>query len=665
MKRLGMSGFVAVAVAVSVSVNSSAWAGELVAWGSDLHGQVSGAPTGADYVAIAAGDTFGLALTSGGAVVAWGQNSHGQRNVPAGTYTAIGAGARFGLAIRSDGSIAAWGEDSLGQVSAAPKGDDFIAVDGGLTFAVALKGDGSLVAWGDDRWGQVSGVPKGTGFTAVAAGDTHAVALRSNGSLVSWGYPTATNGMPATGSFRAVDAGGNQSLALTTDGVIVWWGEDPYDLGLAQVPDGTGFQAVAAGYLHALALSPDGSVVGWGAGATTSAQPDFGQANPPKRNDFVAVAGGLFFSLGLTGQTEQVLLADDFDDNRKAVSWDLVGDDLANCRLEETSQRLELRATAKSDELSASYLSNGWGIDPTAGFSLKVDFRAKLTLGQAMALSVVLTPSVKSADMEYVRFGVGSNSFTPHYLVDAKSQTNSLNRLLSRNQADGTLYLSYDADRDDLYLSFTGYGAADAWAVARGYLQGAWGGRVLSLELEGRSDRLPIGAGDAYFDNFVVESGNLVVTEFDSVARFWSPVLGDHFFTIDDEEADDLIVNLPDVWTFEGTAFRAATTRFASGLAPVYRFWSDRFAKHFYTISEAEKDTLLKAGPAVWTFEGIAFYAYPQGQQPVETRPVYRFWKPSDNAHFYTLDEIEKDTVLKKYRDVYVFEGVAFYALEP
>jgi len=44
---------------------------------------------------------------------------------------------------------------------------------------------------------------------------------------------------------------------------------------------------------------------------------------------------------------------------------------------------------------------------------------------------------------------------------------------------------------------------------------------------------------------------------------------------------------------------------------PVYRFWSAVNSVHFYTISESEKAMLIRDWPAVWTFEGIAYYAWP------------------------------------------------------
>ena len=661
MKRQGMHKFsVAAAIVGLFLISSIASAGQVVAWGSDDHGQVSGVPAGTDYVAIAAGDAFGVALAADGAVIAWGDGRDGQLDVPVGTYVAVGAGARFGLAVRNDGSIVAWGDDSLGQVSGVPAGDNFVAVDGGLTFAVALRNDGTVAAWGDDRWGQVSGVPRENDFVAVAAGDTHAVALRADGSLVSWGYPTAAVGLPTAGVFSAIDAGGNQSVALAADGSVVWWGQDPYNLGLAVVPTGTDYVGVAAGYLHDLALKADGSAVGWGAGGAKSEPPDFGQARPPKRNDLADIAGGLYFSLALTAEeVKPGTFGDNFNDNSKAIFWRLTGNNLDTCRLTERNSRLELTATNKAVGFSSSYVANGWGIDPKDDFALRFFYHQAVNEGAALRL--VLTPEGSAAKGDYLKFGVTSSGSIGFYTYEAVSATSTQNQLLSRQETSGVLYLSYDATLDELYLSFTGYGRDNAWATAGGFLQGAWDGRVLGVALEGTAGTVHIDSGQAYFDDFVVESGDLVVTEFAEVWRFWSPVLGSHFYTIDESERDNLIDNASDVWTFEGPVFLAATTGFDSGLAPVYRLWSDKFVTHFYTISEAEREAILADKAGQWTEEGVAFYAYPDGQQPADAIPVYRFWRPADDGHFYTADEAEKDTVQKMYKNAYVFEGIVFY----
>lgn len=153
------------------------------------------------------------------------------------------------------------------------------------------------------------------------------------------------------------------------------------------------------------------------------------------------------------------------------------------------------------------------------------------------------------------------------------------------------------------------------------------------------------------------------------VYRFWSPSFGKHFFTIDEAEKDYVVATYPpEVWTYEGLAFRAyAEGAQPAGTSAVYRFWSPSTGAHFYTIDEAEKDYVLATyPPEVWTYENIAYYAYPEGAQPAGTTAVYRFWSPLHAGHFYTVDEAEKDYVLATYPpEVWSFEGIAFYAYVP
>ena len=66
----------------------------------------------------------------------------------------------------------------------------------------------------------------------------------------------------------------------------------------------------------------------------------------------------------------------------------------------------------------------------------------------------------------------------------------------------------------------------------------------------------------------------------------------------------------------------------------------------------------------VWTYEGPVFYAYPEGQQPADVSPVYRFWSGTNGTHFYTISQAERDKVISQYPDVYEYEGVAWYAYE-
>ncbi len=146
------------------------------------------------------------------------------------------------------------------------------------------------------------------------------------------------------------------------------------------------------------------------------------------------------------------------------------------------------------------------------------------------------------------------------------------------------------------------------------------------------------------------------------VYRFWSPVVGKHFYTLDEAEKAKLLSQYARAWTYEGVAFRAFASPAADGRAPVYRFWSASSGAHFYTLEEAEKDKLLRSYAGIWTYEGIAFYAYPDGRQPAGTMPVYRFWSGGLETHFYTTSDTERFKLISSYAGTWDYEGAAWYA---
>jgi hypothetical protein len=146
-----------------------------------------------------------------------------------------------------------------------------------------------------------------------------------------------------------------------------------------------------------------------------------------------------------------------------------------------------------------------------------------------------------------------------------------------------------------------------------------------------------------------------------TVYRFWSPVTGGHFYTASESEKEDIRANYSHFWTFEGPAFYAWATKYYDGLTPVYRFWSGTFG-HFYTIDEAERDWLIANYSHVWTYEGVAFYAWRADDRPTDTQPVHRFLNTAEGCHFFTIDAAEADKLRTTYADTYTYEGIAFYA---
>ncbi len=148
------------------------------------------------------------------------------------------------------------------------------------------------------------------------------------------------------------------------------------------------------------------------------------------------------------------------------------------------------------------------------------------------------------------------------------------------------------------------------------------------------------------------------------VYRFWSPVTTRHFYTIRASERDKLINNYVGTWVYEGIAYYAFANTDQPGVAPIYRFWSGTLGSHLFTADAAEKTRKIDNDSATWTYEGIAFYVYPLGSPPAGTSGVYRFLSPTRVGHFYTMSLAERDKLRTLYPLVWTDEQLTWYAYE-
>jgi hypothetical protein len=151
-----------------------------------------------------------------------------------------------------------------------------------------------------------------------------------------------------------------------------------------------------------------------------------------------------------------------------------------------------------------------------------------------------------------------------------------------------------------------------------------------------------------------------------AVYRFWSPRMGRHFYTIQKAERDRRLLENDGTWAYEGPVFYAfapGRPRPAAAL-PVYELQSPGSGACFYTMDEAEKDRLLNGSSGTWTCKGAAFYAWPQPGVK-DTLPVHRFWSGRLGCHLYTIDEKEKVRLATEFSQTWTYEGVAWYAYGP
>jgi alpha-tubulin suppressor-like RCC1 family protein len=251
----------------------------------------NGGLAGKQVVAVAAGGGHSLALTSEGRVLAWGAGTFGQLGTGASatsltpvdvvtsgalsgkTVIAIAAGFSHSLALTSDGSVFAWGSNNAGQLGAgygAPgvsyvplavpatgvlTGKTVVAIAAGAYHSAVLTADGKVFTWGMGQTGQlgnngtstsqvpvavaVGGAAAGKSVTGLAAGSNHCLTLASDGRAYAWGdnqsyqlgdnsfnpystYPVAatTTGAIGTRWTMAVAGGGSHSLAIAGVGYV-------------------------------------------------------------------------------------------------------------------------------------------------------------------------------------------------------------------------------------------------------------------------------------------------------------------------------------------------------------------------------------------------------------------------------------------------------------
>lgn len=140
------------------------------------------------------------------------------------------------------------------------------------------------------------------------------------------------------------------------------------------------------------------------------------------------------------------------------------------------------------------------------------------------------------------------------------------------------------------------------------------------------------------------------------VFRFFNVNNGTHFYTPNVGERDTVMANWPHIYRYEGVAYY---TNPHNNTQPLYRFFNLRNGSHFYTASPEERDHVIRTWPTVLRYEGET---YSVNRSPVPgCVPVYRFYQVRNGSHFYTASDAERDTVIANWPTIYRYEGPAFY----
>jgi alpha-tubulin suppressor-like RCC1 family protein len=229
----------------------------IIVWGTGGVTSVPDFPTNA--IAVAGGDTHGMALLADRTVQTWGAFAYGGSIVPPEEATnifGIASGSAHAVALKDDGTVAAWGRQFL---SGTP-----IYVSPEATNVVEL---------------------------GVGTGAQHILVLREDGTVVDWGSPYTVNIPPSAYNLVSVAAGAQHGLALRADGKVIVWGQN--DFGQTNVPaSATNIVAIATTWHGNIALRADGRVLLWGSVSLPNAS---------SLSDIVEVAGrgGIFGPPGM------------------------------------------------------------------------------------------------------------------------------------------------------------------------------------------------------------------------------------------------------------------------------------------------------------------------------------------------------------------------------
>jgi hypothetical protein len=219
----------------------------------------------------------------------------------------------------------------------------------------------------------------------------------------------------------------------------------------------------------------------------------------------------LIIFVGTSGLAKADLRSDNFNDNSQAATWKKLEQDPPNCWVDETNSRLEVRATGLASDMDALYVSH-WDIIPTDDFQVKVSFYNSVVswTWNEVYIGIGFRKLLENFEQDYIYIAAACDEDFPVFWYERVENGSSVTgNWKSRFSNSGTLYISYNATQDELYLSDTGYGSGNSWKTFSGVLQGAWDARLLGVGVGGSSENVLMGPGLAYLDNFVVDSGTL------------------------------------------------------------------------------------------------------------------------------------------------------------
>jgi rhodanese-related sulfurtransferase len=204
------------------------------------------------------------------------------------------------------------------------------------------------------------------------------------------------------------------------------------------------------------------------------------------------------------------LPTDDFEDGQAGPLWFVYAIEPELVWLEETNGRLEVNTAGANEDVDAIYAGDGWGLNATKEFALRVDFHfSKVGVGDGR-INIGLVPSLDPSAMKWAEFEVGAFDERPFFLYEIRDESWVREEVNDRFSDNGTLYVSYDPDKDELYFSDRDYGKDKAIWTVTGLVHGRWQSDSVYVILSGGSEGMALTGEDAWLDNFAIDSGGII-----------------------------------------------------------------------------------------------------------------------------------------------------------
>jgi len=238
----------------------------------------------------------------------------------------------------------------------------------------------------------------------------------------------------------------------------------------------------------------------------------------------------IIVSTSFCALVEAVPRSDNFNDNVKGDMWGRFGvsepesgdtwfsanGGPCDIWLNEINHRLEFGSNSNAYDETAVYGSSNWTIITTEDFQMKIDFFHNGSGGSSTS-SVILIGIIYDYDFllfperyNYIELAAGyGEDYAIYWYEQDGASTPYADDYKLRYSDSGTLYISYDAQLDQLYLSDTAYGSVNAWKTVSGIVQGVWNRKMVGVAIGGNATGVPLISGQAYLDNFVIDSGTL------------------------------------------------------------------------------------------------------------------------------------------------------------